>query len=149
MRRLVFSGIGLTHRRNHLFQRWKQRRHHRAVVADQRIGCNCNDPWGSNPATSSGGAAGFTQLTPALQSLMTQANMAPEFMNYRLDGVQTDFTTANGAPTFLGNSVIEGENVGMKKNTASCITCHSESQHSQYNRRGRAAVQSSPGLDRA
>jgi hypothetical protein len=88
---------------------------------------NCNDPWGSNPATSSGGAAGFTQLTPALQSLMTQANLAPEFLNYRLDGVQTDFTTANGAPTFLGNSVIEGENVGMKKNTASCITCHSES----------------------
>lgn len=88
---------------------------------------NCNDPWGSNPATSSGGANGFTQLTPALQSLMTQANLAPEFMNYRLDGVQTDFTTANGAPTLLGNSVIEGENVGMKKNTASCITCHSES----------------------
>ena len=25
---------------------------------------NCNDPWGSNPATSSGGANGFTQLTP-------------------------------------------------------------------------------------
>jgi len=88
---------------------------------------NCNDPWGSNPATSSGGAAGFTQLTPALQSLMTQASLAPEFLNYRLDGVQTDFTTANGAPTLLGNSVIEGENVGMKKNTASCITCHSES----------------------
>ena len=88
---------------------------------------NCNDPWGSNPATSSGGANGFTQLTPALQSLMTQANLAPEFLNYRLDGVQIDFTTANGAPTYLGNSVIEGENVGMKKNTASCITCHSES----------------------
>jgi hypothetical protein len=88
---------------------------------------NCNDPWGSNPATSSGGAAGFTQLTAALQSLMTQANLAPEFLNYRLDGVQIDFTTAKGAPTLLGNSVIEGENVGMKKNTASCITCHSES----------------------
>jgi hypothetical protein len=88
---------------------------------------SCNDPWGSNPATSNGGANGFTQLTPALQDLMTQANLAPEFLNYRLDGVQTDFTTANGAPTLLGNSVIEGENVGMKKNTASCITCHSES----------------------
>jgi hypothetical protein len=87
----------------------------------------CNDPWGSNPATSSGGASGFTQQTPAVQSLMTQANLASEFSNYRLDGVQTDFTTANGAPTYLGNSVIEGENVGMKKNTASCITCHSES----------------------
>jgi hypothetical protein len=87
----------------------------------------CNDPWGSNPAASSGGQGGITQATPALQNLMTQANLAPEFANYRLDGVQTDFTTANGAPTFLGNSVIEGENVGMKKDQASCITCHSVS----------------------
>ena len=87
---------------------------------------NCNDPWGSNPATSSGGAAGFTQLTPALQGLMTQANLAPEFSipsrwraNRLHDGKRrTDL---------LGNSVIEGENVGMKKNTASCITCHSKS----------------------
>jgi hypothetical protein len=86
----------------------------------------CNDSWGSNPATSNGGPGGFTQASPALQSLMTQANLAPEFFNYRLDGVQTDFT-AGGAPTFLGNSIIEGENVGMKMNEASCITCHSVS----------------------
>lgn len=88
---------------------------------------SCSDSWGSNPATSGGGATGFTQLTPALQTLMTQANLAPEFLNYRLDGVQTDFTTASGQPTYLGNSIIEGENVGMTNNTASCITCHSES----------------------
>lgn len=87
----------------------------------------CNDPWGSNPATSNGGANGFTQLSPALQQLMTQAGLAPEFFNYRLDGVQVDFTNPDGTPTFLGNSVIEGENVGMKKNEASCITCHSVS----------------------
>jgi hypothetical protein len=86
----------------------------------------CNDPWGSNPATSNGGAGGFTQASSALQSLMTDAKLAPEFLNYRLDGVQIDFT-AGGAPTFLGNSVIEGENVGMTKDTASCITCHSVS----------------------
>ena len=82
---------------------------------------------GSNPATSNGGQAGFTQLTPALQDLMTQAKLAPEFLNYRLDGVQIDFTTADGKPTLLGNSVIEGENVGMKTGEASCITCHSVS----------------------
>lgn len=87
---------------------------------------NCVDPWGSNPAVSSGGSAGFTQATPALRTLMTQANLAKEFLNYRLDGVQIVFTK-NRQPTFLGNSVIEGENVGMKYNTASCITCHSVS----------------------
>jgi hypothetical protein len=88
---------------------------------------NCIDPWGSNPAVSNGGASGFTQPTPALRELMTQANLPKEFLNYRLDGVQTAFTTGNGQPTYLGNSVIEGENVGMTSNTASCITCHSVS----------------------
>jgi hypothetical protein len=85
----------------------------------------CNDPWGSNPAASNGGASGFTQLMPALKTLMTQAKLAPEFLNYRLDGAQINFTNADNTPTYLGNSIIEGENVGMKKDTASCITCHS------------------------
>ena len=88
---------------------------------------NCTDPWGSDPAVSTGGAGGFTQLTPSLREMMTQANLPPEFLNYRLDGVQIQFTTGNGQPTYLGNSIIEGENVGMTKNTASCITCHSVS----------------------
>jgi hypothetical protein len=87
----------------------------------------CNDSWGSVPAISNGGAGGFTKLTPALQALMTSAHLAPEFLNYRLDGVQTTFVTASGSPTLLGNSIIEGENVGMTKGTASCITCHSVS----------------------
>jgi hypothetical protein len=87
----------------------------------------CNDPWGSNPATSDGGPNGLTNQTPALAALMKQANLSTEFSNYRLDGAQITFTNADGTPTFLGNSVIEGENVGMTKNTASCITCHSVS----------------------
>jgi hypothetical protein len=87
----------------------------------------CSDSWGSQPAVSRGGTTGFTQPTPALRSLMTQANLASEFLNYRLDGVQIDFTAPTGQPTYLGNSIIEGENVGMTKNTASCITCHSVS----------------------
>ena len=87
----------------------------------------CNDPWGSNPATSSGGPNGFTQPTAAVAALIKQANLPSEFLNYRLDGVQTTFTTATGAPTYLGNSIIEGENVGQTFNTASCITCHSVS----------------------
>ena len=83
----------------------------------------CNDPWGSTPATSNGT---FTQQTTALQSLMKQANLAPEWSNYRLDGAQTDFGTVT-SPTLLGNSVIEGDNVGMDLKQASCITCHSVS----------------------
>lgn len=86
----------------------------------------CQDPWGSIPAVSNGGAQGNTALTPALKSLMMQANLASEFLNYRMDGVQVAFGTAQD-PTLLGNSVIEGENVGMTKGTASCITCHSVS----------------------
>src|ERR1035437_3002479 len=87
----------------------------------------CTDSWGSNPATSSGGADGFTAQTQATADLMKQGNLAPEFFNYRLDGVQIDFTGADGKPTFLGNSIIEGENVGLKMNQSSCITCHSVS----------------------
>jgi hypothetical protein len=90
----------------------------------------CNDPWGSNPAISNGGANGFTQLTSTLTGWMQQAGLASEFLNYRLDGVQTTFTdpaSPDASPTILGNSIIEGENVGMHDNSASCITCHSVS----------------------
>ena len=40
--------------------------------------------------------------------------------------MQIDFGTV-ATPILLGNSVIEGENVGMTTGTASCITCHSVS----------------------
>jgi hypothetical protein len=82
----------------------------------------CNDTWGSNPPTSSGSN---TQLTQALADLMTQANLAPEWRNYRLDGIQTDFLSG-GMPTRLGNSIIEGDNAGNPEamKVSSCITCH-------------------------
>jgi hypothetical protein len=82
----------------------------------------CSDAWGATPAKTSGAT---TQLTKALADLMTQANLAPEWKNYRLDGVQTDFLDA-GRPTRLGNSVIEGDNAGNpeKMKVSSCITCH-------------------------
>jgi hypothetical protein len=86
----------------------------------------CNDSWGSVPPASSGGASGFTAQSPALKALMASAHLAPEFSNYRMDGAQTQFGTA-AQPTLLGNSIIEGENVGMTAGTASCITCHSVS----------------------
>ncbi len=46
----------------------------------------------------------------------------PAWLNYRLKGTQTDFTTSGGVPTGMGASITEGGFV----NTASCITCHSQ-----------------------
>jgi hypothetical protein len=80
----------------------------------------CDDPFGSKPATSNGAD---TQLTPALKKLMDAAGLAPEWYNYRLDAVQTDFFR----PKLLGNSIIEGENVGMNLKQSSCIRCHAVS----------------------
>jgi hypothetical protein len=80
----------------------------------------CTDSFGSNPAVTHGTP---TALTPQLSALMTAANLAPEWFNYRLDGVQTGFFQ----PKLLGNSIIEGENAGVPLTQASCITCHSVS----------------------
>jgi hypothetical protein len=88
---------------------------------------NCFDKWGSTPAASAGGQQGFTRQSAALRDLMSRAHLALEFYNYRLDGVQFDFLNPDHSPSYLGNSIIEGENVGLKHNQASCITCHSVS----------------------
>jgi hypothetical protein len=77
----------------------------------------CTDVFGSKPATTHGAN---TQLTDQLASLMYAANLAPEWFNYRLDGVQVGFYN----PELLGNSIIEGENAGVPLTQASCITCH-------------------------
>jgi hypothetical protein len=77
----------------------------------------CYDPFGSKPAKSNGRD---TQLSRKLEQLMDAANLAPEWKNYRLDGVQTDYFS----PKLLQNSVIEGENAGIPANRASCTTCH-------------------------
>jgi hypothetical protein len=91
------------------------------------VALGCNDPWGSTPQKSAGGASGNTTLTSRLSRLMGQANLAPEWFNYRLDGVQTNFVDAHGKPTLLGNSIIEGENAGVPLTQSSCITCHAVS----------------------
>ncbi len=80
----------------------------------------CYDPFGSKPARSNGAS---TKLIAELKRLMSAANLAPEWYNYRLDAVQIDFFR----PKLLGNSIIEGENVGMNLKQASCITCHAVS----------------------
>lgn len=80
----------------------------------------CEDAFGSVPARTHGAN---TQLSRRLEKLMDAANLAPEWKNYRLDGVQI-FFTENWKPTLLGNSIIEGENAGVPLNESSCITCH-------------------------
>jgi hypothetical protein len=80
----------------------------------------CIDKFGSIPATTHGTN---TALTPTLKAMMTAANLSPEWYNYRLDGVQTGFST----PKLLGNSIIEGENAGVPLTQSSCISCHAVS----------------------
>jgi hypothetical protein len=80
----------------------------------------CIDTFGSIPAMTTGAP---TKQSPMLAQLMTAADLAPEWSNYRLDGVQTGFYR----PGLLGNSIIEGENVGMPLSQSSCISCHAVS----------------------
>ncbi|MGO9261566.1 MAG: hypothetical protein ACLQU1_35470 [Bryobacteraceae bacterium] len=82
---------------------------------------SCNDPWGSNPATSTGQT---TDATAALAALMKAANLPDVFSNYRLVGVQTDFVDSAKKPIHLGNSFVEF-NAGVPPHKASCMTCHS------------------------
>jgi hypothetical protein len=77
----------------------------------------CIDTFGSSPPATRGAD---TRLTAPLLELMNAALLAPEWKNYRLDGVQIGFYR----PELLGNSIIEGENVGMPLTQSSCITCH-------------------------
>lgn len=80
----------------------------------------CTDKFGSRPATSNGRN---TRLTKRLERLMDAAKLAPEWKNYRLDGVQIDFLE----PKLLGNSIIEATNAGVPLTQASCISCHAVS----------------------
>lgn len=84
----------------------------------------CTDFFGSKPSRTEGA---FTGLTPRLERLMTAAHLAPEWKNYRLDGVQIRFTDEDWKPTLLGNSIIEGENAGVPLKESSCISCHAVS----------------------
>lgn len=101
----------------------------------------CSDSFGSLPSRTSGA---FTALTPQLTGLMNNANLAPEWKNYRLDGVQIRFVGFDGKPTLLGNSIIEGENVGMNLKEASCISCHALSSVKKDGTDGITLLTSSP-----
>jgi len=61
--------------------------------------------------------------TPALKSLIDNAQWDPAFAHYCLKGTQTDFTDNTGLDIRVGNSVTEAGFV----NRASCMTCHGRS----------------------
>ena len=89
----------------------------------------CNDSWGATPTKLAANqpTPPSSNQTAVLTVLMKQAGLAPEWFNYRLDGVQTEFVDKQGHPLLLGNSVTEGESVGLDLHKASCITCHDSS----------------------
>ncbi len=76
-------------------------------------------------------------ITPKLQALFKGMGIAnavsdpdpevisasdPAWLNYRLKGTQSTFTTSSGVPTGTGATITEGGFV----NSASCTTCHSQ-----------------------
>lgn len=62
--------------------------------------------------------------TPALQALMTAANLSPVWENYCLKSTQVDYSAADGTPYVLGNAVIERIVGNGTVAASSCISCH-------------------------
>ncbi len=89
------------------------------------------------------------KITPELQALFKAMGIAtsksdnnpnviskddPAWLNYRLKGTQSSFTTLGGIPTGTGATITEGGFV----NSASCATCHSQAS---VNAQGQAGMQ--------
>ena len=96
----------------------------------------CRDDFGRVPSTTlPNDDANYPyaegEVTAELKTLMESAKLDEVFQNYRLIGVQTDFTDPTGQPTIFSNTITEQDQL----QTSSCITCHS-----------RAAVQSGGSL---
>jgi hypothetical protein len=86
----------------------------------------CKDNFGAvaqnvDPSSQPGKKYPPCQKSEALKKMMSDAGLELAFANYCLKGSQTDFVSATGIATLLGNSVTEDGFV----NTSSCITCHS------------------------
>jgi hypothetical protein len=89
----------------------------------------CRDSYGAvdanvAPKTVLNQQYGECKKTPAVQAMFTNAGISPVWQNYCLKGSQITFVDANGAPTKLGNSVIEAINASVPIENSSCITCH-------------------------
>jgi len=62
--------------------------------------------------------------TPQLTSMMANAHLSPVWANYCLKSTQVTYTTADGTPTLLGNSVTERLVANVPITSSSCISCH-------------------------
>jgi hypothetical protein len=103
---------------------WATFEHQNNVGRCDFIGCR--DSFGATdkyvaPKTPTGGQYPACGKTQALKDLFAAAKLESAYGNYCLKGSQTDFTTATGQPTLLGNSVTENGFVP----SSSCLTCHS------------------------
>jgi hypothetical protein len=91
------------------------------------------------------------KITPTLQALFKGMGIGtapsdpdpnvisandPAWLNYRLKGTQTTFTTSGGVPTGTGATVTEGGFV----NSASCATCHSQASVDENGNSGMQGV---------
>ena len=89
----------------------------------------CHDAFGARvanvaPAATPNSDYGACEKSPALLALFAGAHLSPVWNNYCLKGTQTRYVTPQGAPTKLGNSVVERMNHGVPIPQISCITCH-------------------------
>jgi len=90
----------------------------------------CFDSFGAQiPSVSPNRTAVNTQYgacpkTQQLKAMMASANLSPVWENYCLKSTQVDFTTSDGMPYVLGNSVIEGIVGNGTIAASSCISCH-------------------------
>ena len=92
----------------------------------------CRDSFGAQtaylpPAAAPGQGYANCAKTPALQAMISGANINPVYINYCLKGSQVDFTDSSGLAIRVGNSVTENGFVA----TASCITCHGRAAFDQ------------------
>jgi hypothetical protein len=86
----------------------------------------CYDDFGAEPAYTPSKTPFFERYpaptpTERLKRLVREGGLDPVWLNYRLKGVQLDFTDGAGRPTLLGDSQIEAGFLA----TSSCMTCHS------------------------
>jgi hypothetical protein len=67
---------------------------------------------------------GACAKTPALKTMMTNADLSPVWENYCLKSTEVDYNAADGTPYALGNSVIERIVGNGTVAASSCIACH-------------------------
>jgi hypothetical protein len=78
--------------------------------------------------------------SPAVAAMFANAGLNPVWNNYCLKGSQITFTTQDGSPTLLGNSVVERINAGVPIPRSSCITCHGYAAFNQQGEKNRAVL---------